>query len=52
MHDYPDRMSPEQARAFRDSVLNIVSQIPRGRVTFASEMAGYIHTLLILFEYA
>ena len=28
MHDYPDRMSPEQARAFRDSVLNIVSQIP------------------------
>ena len=32
-HDYPDRMTPEQARAFRDAVLNIVSQIPRGRVT-------------------
>ena len=31
MKDYPDRMSPEQARAFRDAVLNIVSQIPRGR---------------------
>ncbi|MCR4603219.1 MAG: MGMT family protein [Prevotella sp.] len=26
-------MTPEQARAFRDDVLNIVSQIPRGRVT-------------------
>lgn len=33
MRDYPDRMSPEQAQAFRDDVLNIVSQIPRGRVT-------------------
>jgi methylated-DNA-protein-cysteine methyltransferase-like protein len=33
MKDYPDRMSAEQARAFRDDVLNIVAQIPRGRVT-------------------
>ena len=33
MRDYPDRMTPEQAWAFRDTVLNIVSQIPRGRVT-------------------
>ena len=33
MKDYLDKMTPEQARAFRDDVLNIVSQIPRGRVT-------------------
>lgn len=33
MKDYPDRMTPEQARQFRDDVLNIVSQIPRGKVT-------------------
>ncbi|MCR5851217.1 MAG: MGMT family protein [Bacteroidaceae bacterium] len=33
MKDYPDRMSPEQARRFGDDVLNIVSQIPHGRVT-------------------
>ena len=26
------KMSPEQARAFQDDVLNIVGQIPRGRV--------------------
>ena len=31
--DYPDRMTPEEARAFQDAVLDIVSQIPRGRVT-------------------
>lgn len=34
-------MTPEQARTFRDDVLNIVSQIPRGRVT----TYGYIATL-------
>ena len=33
MNDYPDKMTPEQARTFRDDVLNIVSQIPRGMVT-------------------
>ena len=33
MQDYPNQMSPEQARVFRDDVLNIVSQIPCGRVT-------------------
>ena len=33
MKDYPDRMTPEQARQFRDDVLDIVSQIPRGKVT-------------------
>ena len=31
--DYPERMTPEQTRTFRDDVLNIVSQIPAGRVT-------------------
>lgn len=33
MRDYPDKMTPEQARTFRNDVLNIVSQIPSGRVT-------------------
>ena len=33
MRDYPDRMTPEQAMRFREDVLNIVSQIPRGKVT-------------------
>lgn len=33
MKDYPDKMTPEQACSFRDAVLNIVSQIPRGMVT-------------------
>lgn len=33
MKDYYERMTPEQARAFKDDVLNIVAQIPRGRVT-------------------
>ncbi len=40
MHDYPDRMSPEQALAFRDAVLNIVSQIPCGRVTTYGHIAA------------
>ena len=33
MKDYPDKMSPEEARVFNDDVLNIVSQIPQGKVT-------------------
>ena len=41
MKDYPDRMTPAQACTFRDDVLNIVSQIPRGRVT----TYGYIAAL-------
>ena len=41
MRDYPDRMTPEQARAFRNDVLNIVGQIPCGRVT----TYGHIATL-------
>ncbi len=32
MKDYPDRMTAEEARMFRDDVMNIVAQIPRGRV--------------------
>ena len=39
MKDYPDRMTPEQARAFGDDVLNIVSQIPQGRVTTYGHIA-------------
>lgn len=34
-------MTPKQARTFKDDVLNIVSQIPRGSVT----TYGYIATL-------
>ena len=32
MKDYPERMTPEEARAFQIVVLNVVSQIPRGKV--------------------
>ena len=40
MKDYPDRMTPEQARAFGEDVLNIVSQIPRGHVTTYGHIAA------------
>ena len=40
MRDYPDRMTPEQARTFCDDVLNIVSQIPCGRVTTYGHIAA------------
>ncbi len=33
MKDYPYKMTVEQARAFGEDVLNIVAQIPHGRVT-------------------
>ena len=33
MKDYPDRMTAEEARRFGEDVLNIVAQIPRGKVT-------------------
>ena len=33
LKDYPDRMTVDEARAFQADVLNIVNQIPRGRVT-------------------
>ena len=39
MKDYPDRMTPEQARVFGEDVLNIVSQIPCGRVTTYGHIA-------------
>ena len=38
--DYPDRMTVEQARAFGDDVLNIVSQIPYGKVTTYGHIAA------------
>ena len=40
MKDYPDRMTAEQARAFGEDVLNIVSQIPYGRVTTYGHIAS------------
>ena len=41
MRDYPDRMTPEQARTFGEDVLNIVSQIPRGKVTTYGHIATW-----------
>ncbi len=38
--DYPDRMTPEQARIFSNDVLNIVSQIPRGQVMTYGDIAA------------
>ena len=40
MKDYPDRMTLEQARAFGEDVLNIVSQIPWGKVTTYGHIAA------------
>lgn len=40
MRDYPDRMAAAQARKFRDDVLNIVAQIPRGQVTTYGHIAA------------
>ena len=40
MKDYPDKMTAEQARVFGEDVLNIVSQIPRGRVTSYGHIAA------------
>lgn len=41
MKDYPNKMSKEQAHQFRDAVLNIVSQIPRGQVTTYGVIAAW-----------
>lgn len=41
MRDYPDKMTPEQARMFQHDVLNIVSQIPAGRVTTYGIIAAW-----------
>ena len=40
MKDYPDRMAAEQARRFGEDVLNIVSQIPCGKVTTYGHIAA------------
>ena len=39
MKEYSDKMTVEQAKRFRDDVLDIVSQIPRGRVTTYGHIA-------------
>ncbi len=39
-------MNPQQARQFRDDVLNIVSQIPCGRVTTYGIMIGVVSTAI------
>lgn len=39
MKDYLDKMTAEEARRFGEDVLNIVSQIPRGRVTTYGDIA-------------
>lgn len=41
MKDYPDKMTVEQTRTFRDDVLNIVSQIPCGQVTTYGIIAAW-----------
>ena len=41
MKDYVDKMNAEEARMFREAVVNIVSQIPCGKVT----TYGHIATL-------
>lgn len=41
MKDYPDKMTPLQARTFCDDVLNIVGQIPRGCVTTYGTIAAW-----------
>ena len=40
MKDYPDRMTVEEAKMFQAEVLNIVSQIPYGRVTTYGHIAA------------
>ena len=40
MKDYPDRMTAEQVRKFGQNVLNIVAQIPYGRVTTYGHIAA------------
>jgi methylated-DNA-protein-cysteine methyltransferase-like protein len=41
MKDYRDTMTVEEARTFSDDVLNIVAQIPRGRVTTYGIIAAW-----------
>ena len=42
MNDYPDRMTPQQARDFKADVLNVVGQIPCGSVTTYGHIAALI----------
>ena len=42
MRDYPSRMTPQQARAFSEDVLNVVAQIPCGSVTTYGHSAALI----------
>ena len=41
MKAFPDKMNCEQARAFQAAVLDIVRQIPRGRVTTYGTIAAW-----------
>lgn len=41
MHDYPSKMKPEEARQFCNDVLNIVAQIPFGKVTTYGIIASW-----------
>ena len=41
MDGYPSKMSAEEARVFRDDVLNIVARIPRGKVTTYGIIAAW-----------
>ncbi len=41
MKDFAGRMSIEQARQFSDDVMNIVAQIPRGKVTTYGIIAAW-----------
>ena len=41
MKDYPDKMTAVQARTFQEDVLNIVAQIPYGKVTTYGIIAAW-----------
>ena len=40
MKDYPDKMTAQEMRTFRRDVMNIVGQIPRGKVTTYGHIAA------------
>ena len=48
MKDYPDKMTPEQVRTFRDDVLSIVSQIPRGHYDIHLKQHSYPAIVLLI----
>ena len=41
MKDYPDKMTLEEVRRFQNDVMNIVAQIPRGKVTTYGTIAAW-----------